>query len=320
MRKIFASCLSAFFFILFAFSPVAGTAAADEPRPSAQSGAAPGSPGRPISPLSPAERKKAAACIDYYNLASSLLAADPYTLPEICHAAAHEYLRRWRLKPVPRIAAGAVKAAARRLEPPKGLFAEQTSGQLARLIADMGQALEEILKEYRALEKYVGDDAIIDDGVMGEKIVARLDAACRKFFAARRDFLKLADEESARAEDVFLRDHPLRRQIGLAREAFSLFRQCALLLGEEYPDRETLTQISRELGKILAEAGKPPFRGAPDLERGYRAFLGEAGRFAQALSSGLAGNFHASSREDMTEAISASRRAYNSFARTINEQ
>ncbi|MDR2745244.1 MAG: hypothetical protein LBB66_08670 [Desulfovibrio sp.] len=320
MGKNFWSCLCAFFCILFASSSAAGAAATEEPRLQAQPGAASKAPARRIHPLSPAEREKAAASIDYYNLASSLLAEEPYSLPEICRAAAREYLRRWRLMPIPKIASGAIDAAAGRLRPPRGLFVEQTSGQLARLIADMGRALVEVLKEYRSLEKYVRDDAIIDDGAMGEKIIARLDAACRKFFTARRDFLKLADEASAQAEDALLSGHPLRRQIHLAREIFSLFRQCASLLGEEYPDREALTRIRDNLGNILAEAEKPPFRGPPGLEREYRVFLGEAGRFAEALSSGLAGNFHAPARKSMIEALSASHSAYNSFAGTINEK
>ncbi|MDR1659936.1 MAG: hypothetical protein LBR94_06290 [Desulfovibrio sp.] len=320
MRKSFWPCLCAFLIILFAPSSVTGAAATGEPRQRAQSGAAQASSERSFLPLSQAEQEKAAAGIDYYNLVSSLFSEEPYTLPEICRDAAREYLRKWRLKPVPRIAAGTIAAAAKRLEPPRGLFAERISGQLARLIVDMGQALEETLKEYRALEKYVKDDAMIDDGVMGEKIIVRLNAACRKFFTARRDFLNLADEASAQAEAALLRDHPLKRQITLAREIFSLFRQCASLLGEEHPDREALIQIGDKLGSILAEAGKPPFRGTPGLEREYRAFLGEAGRFAEALSSGLTGNFHSSSRKSMIEALSASRGAYNSFARTINEK
>jgi hypothetical protein len=318
MRKNFWPCLGALLFLLFAPSFVPGGAAAAEPPPQAQPGTAQETPERRFAPLSQAERGKAAAGIDYYNLASTLFAEEPYALPGICLAAAREYLRKWRLKPAPRVTANAIAAATGRLEPPGGLFDEQTSGQLARLIADMGRALQEVLKEYRALEKYVRDDAIIDDGAMGEKIVARLDAACRKFFAARRDFLKLADEGSAQAEISLLRGHPLKRQIGLAREIFSLFRQCALLLGEEYPDREALAHVSGKLGGILAEAGEPPFRGSPALEREYRAFLREAGRFTEALSSGLAGNFPSSSRESMIEALSASRRAYNSFARTAN--
>jgi hypothetical protein len=319
MKKSFWPCLCSFLIVLLASSSDTGAAATGEPRQPAQSGAQASSE-RPLPLLSQAEQKRAAAGIDYYNLAGSLLAEEPYTLPEICRDAAREYLRKWRLKPVPRIAAGAVAAAAKRLEPPRELFAERISGQLARLIVDMSQALEETLKEYRALEKYVKDDAIIDDGVMGEKIIVRLNAACRKFFTARRDFLNLADEASAQAEAALLRVHPLKRQIRLAREIFSLFRQCAPLLGEEHPDREALTQIGDKLGSILAEAGKPPFRGAPGLERKYRAFLGEAGRFAEALSAGLAGNFHSPSRKSMIEALSASRGAYNSFARTLNEK
>ena len=305
MKKNFRPRFHAFLFILVAFFSVTG--------------AAPEAPGR-IHPLPSAEREKAAASIDYYNAASSLLAGEPYNLPEICRSAAREYSRKWRLKPVPKITAGAIDAAAGRLGPPRGLFAEQTSEHLTRLIADMGRTLKEILKEYRALEKYVRDDAVIDDGVMGEKIIARLDAACRKFFSARRDFLKLADEASARAEDALLRDHPLRRQIVLAREAVSLFRRCVLLIGEERPDKEAITRIRDELGNILTEAGKPPFRGSPGLEREYRAFLGEAERSVGELSSGLAGNFHAPARKSMIEAISASRRAYNGFVRTINEE
>ncbi|MDR2574524.1 MAG: hypothetical protein LBC94_09345 [Desulfovibrio sp.] len=271
-------------------------------------------------PLSPEEQKKAVAIVDYYNLANSLLAEEPYTLPETCRVAAREYLQSWRLKTIPRIARGTLDTAAKRLEPPLEVFPEQEREQFARYILDMGRALEEVLKEYRQLEKYVKDNSIIDDGAGGNEIIATLDAAHRNFLVARDDFLKRAEELSAPAEDALLHGHPLRRQIALAREIFLLCRRCATLLGEEQPDKTALGLLGEELGHVLNEAGKPPFRGSPGLERQYRVFLREVERFAEVLASGLAGNFDAVTRRSMNEAISAGRAAYNNFAMTANER
>ncbi|MDR3320551.1 MAG: hypothetical protein LBS77_06535 [Desulfovibrio sp.] len=273
------------------------------------------------SPLSPEERKKAADIIDYFNLSNTILAEEPYTLPESCFAAVREYLQTWCLKPLPKVVKNA-EAVLKRLVPPHQLFAKEMDVQFLRHIGDMNMALNEVLKEYRRLEIYVGDRNIVDDGVLGKKIIAALDVAYQKFLTSRNNFLKQMEdgEVSARAEDGLLRDHPLGRQIRLAREIFSLFRQTAFLLGEEHSARAALTQVGDNLKNALDDAGKPPFRASPGVEREYRAFLKEASRFAEILSRGLAGSFHASVRQSLNDATAASRRAYNDFVRAENRE
>jgi hypothetical protein len=270
-----------------------------------------------------AERQRAAACIDYYNHVSAALSEAPHALPGLCQAAAHEYLRDWRLKTVPGLDAAGPKelaAAAGRLAPPPKLFDGDTVAQITRNIAEMGQNLRDALKEFRRLQKYVKDDSISDDGALGKNIVSRLDAACRKFAEARDGLLKIAGESSARAEDLLLYAHPLKRQIGLAGEIFSLFRQCALLLGRDRPDEAALEQLGGKLETALTEAAKPPFRGSPDLERKYRAFLKETEIFVREFSLGLSVNFGAGVRHNLNAAIAASRAAYNNFAAAVNRQ
>jgi hypothetical protein len=273
--------------------------------------------------LALAEQKKAVACIDYYNRASSTLAEAPYALPGLCQTAAREYLRSWSLKTVPGLETAAPRelaAAAGLLAPPAGLFDEGTAARITQNIANMGQSLQDVLKEFRILQKYVKDDSVADDGVLGKKIISRLDAACQKFMISRDDLLKTAEESSARAEDLLLEAHPLKRQIDLSRKIFSLFKQCALLLGQEFLDRTALGQLGDKLEAVLTEAGKPPFRGPPALEREYRAFLRETKTFAEEFSLGLSLNFNAQIRQNLNMAISASRAAYKNFAVAVNRQ
>ncbi|MDR1776321.1 MAG: hypothetical protein LBR31_00645 [Desulfovibrio sp.] len=259
-----------------------------------------------------------AARVAYCNRAVSLLDEKPYAAAEICRKAALRYLEDWRLQPCPKVSANSLSAAARRLAPPQGLFDEHTAGQIRLHISDMDKHLEVLFGEYRKLEKYVNDARIVDDGEQGKTIVVRLTEAFKNFAQTRNAFLRLVEEAGATAEDELVEGHPLRRQIVLAREIFSRFGECAVLLRAEQPDKEALAQVRDKLEAVLTEAGKPPFRGAPGLERAYRHFLKEAENFSRLLSSGLEGTFHVGLRQGLNEAITASRKAYNDFAALAN--
>lgn len=270
--------------------------------------------------LTPEERKKADALVAFFNAASSTLASGRYTLPDALMANARVYLREWRLAPRPKARSGADAAA--RLAPPKGLFPAQEEARLAQYVQDMGKALDSMLAEYRALEKYLADDSIQDDGVKGKALVESLGKGHAVFMAARDGFLEIVEARAVRAEEMLLQEHPLKRQILQAGKIFSLFRKAASLLAPEKPDqarKDALKQVRQELDAAIAVAGRPPFPAAPEVERSFRAFLKEATHFSRSLERGLGEGFYSPLRRDLNDAALRSREAYNAFVREANQ-
>lgn len=277
-------------------------------------------PAAPVPSLTPEERKKADALVAFFNAASSTLASGRYTLPDALMANARVYLREWRLAPRPKVRSGADAAA--RLAPPRGLFPAQEEARLAHYVQDMGKALDSMLAEYRALEKYLADDSIQDDGVKGKALVESLGRGHAVFMAARDGFLEIVEARAARAEEMLLQEHPLKRQILQAGKIFSLFRKAASLLAPEKPDqaqKEALRQLRQELDAAIAVAGRPPFPAAPEVERSFRAFLKEATLFSRSLERGLGEGFYSPLRRDLNDAALRSREAYNAFVREANQ-
>lgn len=191
--------------------------------------------------------------------------------------------------------------------------------QLAQGVTEMSKALETMLADYKALEKYVADHTIKDDGAQGKKLVQSLRSAHTTFMAARKSFLETVEARAAQAEDLLLWEHPLKRQIVEARKIFSLFRQAGDLLAPEEPDNAALEQLRGQLEASLHVAGQPPFPAAPQVERAYRAFLKEAALFSQKLAQGGREGFHSRIRRELNESAMRSREAYNAFVRAANQ-
>ena len=274
----------------------------------------------PVSrpPATPEEKTQADRMVAFYNTAAGVLAGGWYGQPDALLTNVRAYLEDWRLAPRPAVR-GARGEAAKGLAPAKGLFPAEVEARLAQWVTDMDKALEELLADYKSLEKYVRDDSIRDDGARGKKLAASLGAAHATFMAARDSYLEVVEARAAQAEDVLLRDHPLQRQIVAAEKIFSLFRKAAGLLGPEKPDKEALEQLRQELESAIALAGRPPFPASPELERIYRAFLKEAALFPQGLARGLAEGFYSPLRHDLNSIAGRSREAYNAFARAVNQ-
>lgn len=273
----------------------------------------------PLPPLSAEERTQADKLVEFSNAATSALTEGYYALPDALLDNAREYLQEWRLAPRPHARTAQRDAAARRLTPAGGLFPAEAEAQLAQSVKDMSKALDSMLAEYRALEKYVADDTIRDDGAQGKKLVQNLRNAHAVFLAARKSFLETVEARAAQAENLLLREHPLKRQIVEARKIFSLFRQAGDLLAPEEPDGTALEQLRGHLEDSLALAGRPPFPAAPQVERAYRAFLKEAALFSQKLAQGQREGFHSRIRRELNESVARSREAYNAFVRAANE-
>ena len=335
----------------------------DEETPGAAADAAAPSPGAPAAreaapvakaepeaapeaPLGAEERARAEAALDFHNTALNALETGYYALPEALYANAGFYLKTWQL---PRGGApkGNRQAARARLRPQAGLFSEEEAAKLTAALDDMDKALDSLLANYKALEAYVADRRIRDDGARGKALARKISGDHAVFMAARKSWLEIVEARAAAAEAALLREHPLRRQIGEAGAIFNAYARAAELLGAEEKEagpagpgksatargageqatakgaldaasRATLAHIHAELENRIAEAGRPPFAAAPQLERLYRAFLKEARAYAAALGRGLDEGFFPPQRRELNLAAVRSRAAYNAFVREAN--
>lgn len=317
-------------------------AARTAPAPAADSPAVAKAPqSAPEPALTAEERARAERTLDFRNTALNALETGYYALPEALYANAAFYLKTWRLPRRPGNMGGR-DAARARLKPEAGLFSEAEAAKLTGALAGMDKALDRLLGNYRALEAYVEDSRIRDDGVRGKALARKLSEDHAVFMAARKSWLEIVEARAAGAEAALLRGHPLKRQIEAAGAIFAAFARAAEVLGAEdaaaageaatkaagaagqaaaaasvldAAARATLTHIHTELANRIDEAARPPFAAAPQLERQYRAFLKEARGYAEALGRGLDEGFFPQQRRELNVAAVRSRAAYNAFVR-----
>ncbi|MBO4313111.1 MAG: hypothetical protein J5838_02345, partial [Desulfovibrio sp.] len=184
--------------------------------------------GRGLSPapVTPEERARASLTLDYCNDVERTAFGPWYRQADVLDFYTRIYLGEWKL-PKRAEPASSRAAASRRLAPPAGLFTDEERGRIAAHAEAMGRALEGMIADYKALEAYVADPTIIDDGRKGKELAASIAKAYAAFCASRVALLSLLDERAVAAEDVFLTGNPLRRQILCARRIFRLYRLIA---------------------------------------------------------------------------------------------
>lgn len=299
--------------------------AASAAQAQAQVAAPPASPADDERPLSQQERASAERALEFHNAALNALETGYYALPDALYANARFYLKAWRLpaRPASKMSR---KQSRLRLKPEAGLFSEAEEATLASALDGMDKALDALLGRYKELEDYVADGNIRDDGARGKQLAARLEKDHETFLAARDSWLEIVQARAQAAEDALLRGNPLQRQIKSANAVFACFAEVAETLGADQArqptptaqERAKLERIQAELGRELAQAGKPPFATAPDLERRYRGFLKQAAAYAEALARGLNEGFFSLQRRELNVAAMRSRAAYNDFARAAN--
>lgn len=267
-------------------------------------------------PPTQAQLDEADAVVAYYNVVATTF-ADPYfAQADEMMGNVRYYLHEWLLAPRP--AGGDGKAVSARLAAPKGMFSEDESRALAQWVADMNQSIDSMRADYRALERYVNDKSIRDDGVKGAALTTSIEKSHERFMAARDGYMGMVEARASAVEEVLLYGHPLKRQILEARNIFGLFSRTAGLLVAQKPDREALEQMVAKLDASLNKAGQPPFPAAPDVEHAYREFLKQGTEFKDALAKGLTEGFYNPVRESLNSAAQGSRQAYNDFARAAN--
>lgn len=272
-----------------------------------------------LPPPTPEERDKADAVVAFYNDALNALASGRYGQADLLTAQARYYLQEWQLLPRPEASGNEDRALARRLTPPAGLLAEADATLMTRQVEIMSKAAASIRADYRALERYVQDSSIQDDGARGRALTASMERALADFVAARETYVRTVEGYAVKAEDVLLRGHPLRRQIQAAERLFAGYGAVARLLAPPAPDTAALRAQLQALREALATAGRPPFWAPPEVERLFRAFLKTAAQYEALLAQGVeAAFFSAPLRQSMNDAVRNSRAAYNAFVRAAN--
>lgn len=270
-------------------------------------------------PPSPEELDRADRLVAFSNAASMALATGRYAQADVLAAYTKYYLAEWQLAKRPELNTDQDAALARRLTPPVSLFTPEQAKKMAACVQDMNKAIVDMRADYRLLEKYVADESIQDNGVKGKALAAEILKEHAAFIVARDAYMAIVEGEAAPAEDILLRNHPLKRQIQAAERIFAVFGKTATLLTPSKPDRDALKAQRDELAAAIAEGGRPPFMAAPELERQYRAFLKQAGSYAQLFDQGLEEEFYVPVRFEMNKAALASRAAYNDFVKVANQ-
>lgn len=270
-------------------------------------------------PPSPEELDRADRLVAFSNAASMALATGRYAQADVLAAYTKYYLAEWQLAKRPELNADQDAALARRLTPPVSLFTPEQTQKMAGCVQSMNKAIVDMRADYRLLEKYVVDESIQDNGVKGKALAAEILKEHAAFIVARDAYMAIVEGEAAPAEDILLRNHPLKRQIQAAERIFAVFGKTATLLTPSKPDRDALKAQRDELAAAIAEGGRPPFMAAPELERQYRAFLKQAGGYAQLFDQGLEEEFYVPVRFEMNKAALASRAAYNDFVKVANQ-
>ena len=270
-------------------------------------------------PPNPEALARADKLVAFANTAYLALASGKYAQTDVLAAYTEYYLAEWQLAKHPRVDNEADALLTRRLKPPAGLFSVEQEKQLAAFVKAMDKAIADMRSAYRSLEAYVMDASIRDDGVRGRQLGERILGAHAAYIAARDGWMHIVEAATGPAEELLLRDHPLRRQIQAASRIFAVHRRVTQVLALPQPDMEELARLQGELEAGIQEGGKPPFRAKPRVERTYRHFLKEASSYKEAIARGIAEGFHSNVREEMNRAALSCRTSYNEFVRVANE-
>lgn len=204
------------------------------------------------------------------------------------------------------------------LLPPKGLFGKAETAAMTDALTGMDKALTTMLSHYNALEKYVADTTIRDDGKHGRELVKQIGQTYGDYLAARKSWLETMKKEAANAEALILEKHPLKRQIIAAQGIMNQFQEIASLFASGKPPVANLKACQANLKAYLAEGEKPPFTAEPALEREYRAFLKQARVYLDIFERGLTEGFHGVQKRELNSATLACQAAYNRFVNKTN--
>lgn len=262
----------------------------------------------------PKEQEKAAIIVNFSNRAKEALSSGYHALPDIMAQNTRYYLKNWRLPP--RKPHALKDPAAFHL--PEHIFTDEEARELDAAYEGMDRALNNVLANYAALEKYIADKTIRDDGEKGRSLAGKIEEFHGQFIAARQSWLGIIDKKSAEAEELLLRTHPLQRQVLAAQRILTQFREVSSILATGSPQPAMLGACLENIKTSVEEGSKPPFPAAPAVERPYRDFLKSARTYMEALDELIQYGAHTKERQNLNHALLGCQKNYNTFAQAAN--
>ena len=267
--------------------------------------------------VSEARLKHASQVLQFANAAETVVSAGWFAQADRIAFFIRIYLGEWELAILPKVKIGRASSI-QRLLPPDQLLSPELTQKMAEQIALMAEHLDAMLKTYDELKKYVQDTTIMDEGVLGKRLAAQINKSYERFALARKSYFSLLETESLPAEDLFLAQSPLRRQIIAARGIFALFAEITAQLSRETICREAIIDLQKRLSLLLAYAEEPPFKDSPLKERAFRAFLKSVHIYLSDLDVGVREGFYPHVRKALNNSQLACRTSYNDFAQYLN--
>lgn len=204
------------------------------------------------------------------------------------------------------------------LAPPEQLWTPASIQSFKEGLAGMDAAMDSMRADYMALMRYVADDSIQDDGVMGKGLTLSIRRSGEEYGKAREKALSSLNKEAEKAEQTLLQGHPLRPQIQAAKLLTARMRLAPAMLAGDKPDPLVLDRWRRELEGMINEAALLPCSVPGEVERRWRVFLRTAAEFPQVVLLGQRAGFDEILRGQLNTTYSRVQQAYNEFVAAVN--
>lgn len=250
--------------------------------------------------------------VDYANLADRTFTELCGRYPDFFKLGAAEYRRTYSTLSfgVNRPGASCLKKA---LEPAEDLLPAEERERVVKALELMDALREDMHKDYEALRAYVKDVDLVDDGKKGQELLGRIERALGQYADALEACQGLVDRAAAEAQDVMLRDHPLRDHVYLATDMIAVFRKIAERIALHDPDPGWLDEPFARLDEEMDRAERIPSPMAGVVEMHYRQFLKAARNLLAVMREGQLESFHPEIRQGINAQWNACRAEYNAF-------
>lgn len=273
----------------------------------------------PGEPATPEERDKAVQVIDYANRVDKVFMDSCGQEPAQIMAGVVLYKQAYDAFLLPAKPSPATCLRKALTAPAEG-FSSEERAELHKALEEMDVLRTSMRTLYGQLCEYVADDTIIDDGARGQKLSRQIGERLVRYASSHGNFLKVLDKAASSAQDVLLRDHPLRDHVALATQIGTVIQQQASVISLQDPDPGSLEQPLRDLEEKITTAGRLPFPIPGEPEMYYRHYLREAEKLVAILRVGQLQSFHSQVRADLNAAWQACRRQYNLFVDAVNSR
>ena len=316
MKKI----IRKYFFVLISISFILLTVACDEKKDaelSISDKLSPSHSNEKSVPIIILSREEAINIIKFYNSISFLFDSGWYALPSIIMKNVHEYKKNFKLEKLPFFTNSREKVR-NNLLPPFGVFSKDIDIKLSECVNNMDIALDNLCEIYDDFKKYVDDENIKDDGVMGEEFIKKIVEQNNNFLKAKSEWFGLITIEARKAEDKLLENHVFKEQIMAARDILSAYSNVATILSGENLDRSFLEEIIKNIELLHKKASEPSKEISYNLQNTFNQFLEESNSIIACLKQGLVEGFYDSLKQEFNKKYINARDYYNNFVTVAN--